>query len=91
LVTLVFEIQAIGDYVGPRFATYTNDQGIGGRYLLNLQAGAVPGLGRRADDQFVNALAVGHVGDVDRQLQVLDWNSYAQPPRMGFITLSGAF
>ncbi len=34
-----FEIQAIGDYVGPRFATYTNDQGIGGRYLLNLQAG----------------------------------------------------
>ncbi|HJO65712.1 MAG TPA: TonB-dependent receptor [Sphingomonas sanguinis] len=93
-----FEIQAIGDYVGPRFATYTNDQGIGGRYLLNLQAGyslpQIDGFGVKDLKLSVNVTNVTNrkgiyelvVGAASKT-----WNSYAQPPRMGFITLSGAF
>jgi iron complex outermembrane receptor protein len=93
-----FEIQAIGDYVGPRFATYTNDQGIGGRYLLNLQAGyslpQMDGFGVKDLKLSVNVTNVTNrkgiyelvVGAASKT-----WNSYAQPPRMGFITLSGAF
>lgn len=92
-----FEIQAIGDYVGPRFATYTNDQGIGGRYLLNLQAGyslpQIDGFGVKDLKLSVNVTNVTNrkgiyelvVGAASKT-----WNSYAQPPRMGFITLSGA-
>lgn len=93
-----FEIQAIGDYVGPRFATYTNDQGIGGRYLVNLQASyslpQIDGFGVKDLKLSVNVSNVTNrkgiyelvVGAASRT-----WNSYAQPPRMGFITLSGAF
>ncbi|MCT8003599.1 TonB-dependent receptor plug domain-containing protein [Sphingomonas sanguinis] len=93
-----FEIQAIGDYVGPRFATYTNDQGIGGRYLLNLQASytlpQIDGFGVKDLKLSVNVTNVTNrkgiyelvVGAASKT-----WNSYAQPPRMGFITLSGAF
>jgi len=93
-----FEIQAIGDYVGPRFATYTNDQGIGGRYLVNLQASyslpQIDGFGVKDLKLSVNVTNVTNrkgiyelvVGAASRT-----WNSYAQPPRMGFITLSGAF
>ena len=93
-----FEIQAIGDYVGPRFATYTNDQGIGGRYLLSLLAGfslpQIVGFGVKDLKLSVNVTNVTNrkgiyelvVGAASKT-----WNSYAQPPRMGFITLSGAF
>ncbi|MDR6115206.1 MULTISPECIES: TonB-dependent receptor plug domain-containing protein [unclassified Sphingomonas] len=93
-----FEIQAIGDYVGPRFATYTNDQSIGGRYLVNLQASytlpQINGFGVKDLKLSVNVTNVTNrkgiyelvVGAASRT-----WNSYAQPPRMGFITLSGAF
>lgn len=93
-----FEMQAIGDYVGPRYATYTNDQSIGGRYLLNLQASyalpAISAIGLRnlklsanvtnlTDRKGIYELVVGAASKT--------YNSYAQPPRMAFVTLSGAF
>ena len=93
-----FEIQAIGDYVGPRYATYTNDQGIGGRYLLNLQAGyslpPIDGFGVRDLKLSVNVTNVTNrkgIYELVVGAAAKTWNSYAQPPRMGFITLSGAF
>ena len=93
-----FEIQAIGDYVGPRFATYTNDQSIGGRYLLNLQAGynlpAIAGLPVKDLKLSVNVTNVTNrkgIYELVVGAAAKTWNSYAQPPRMGFITLSGAF
>jgi hypothetical protein len=93
-----FEVQAIGDYVGRRFATYTNDQAVPGRYLLALQASyTLPetlGLGLRntrlsvnitnlTDRKGVYELVVGAAART--------YNTYAQPPRMAFLTLSGAF
>ncbi len=93
-----FDIQAIGDYVGPRFATYTNDQGIGGRYLLNLQAGytlpQIDGLPVKNLKLSVNVTNVTNrkgIYELVVGAAAKTWNSYAQPPRMGFITLSGAF
>ncbi|MEG3091721.1 TonB-dependent receptor [Sphingomonas sp. PB1R3] len=93
-----FEIQAIGDYVGPRFATYTNDQGIGGRYLLNLQASyslpQIEGFGVKDLQLSVNVTNVTNrkgIYELVVGAAARTWNSYAQPPRMGFITLSGAF
>ncbi|MEJ8629059.1 TonB-dependent receptor [Sphingomonas sp. I4] len=93
-----FEIQAIGDYVGPRFATYTNDQGIGGRYLLNLQASyslpQIDGFGVKDLKLSVNVTNVTDrkgIYELVVGAAARTWNSYAQPPRMGFITLSGAF
>jgi hypothetical protein len=93
-----FEVQAIGDYVGRRFATYTNDQSVPGRYLLALQASyALPqelGLGLRDTRLSVNITNLTNrrcvyelvVGAASRT-----FNTYAQPPRMAFITLSGGF
>ncbi len=93
-----FEVQAIGDYVGRRFATYTNDQSVPGRYLLSLQASyALPatlGFGLRdtrlsvnitnlTDRKGVYELVVGAAART--------FNTYAQPPRMAFFTLSGGF
>jgi outer membrane receptor protein involved in Fe transport len=34
-----FELQAIGDYVGKRYATYTNDQSVPGYFLLSARLG----------------------------------------------------
>lgn len=93
-----FEIQAIGDYVGPRFATYTNDQSIGGRYLLNLQASySLPQIDRFGVKDLKLSVNVTNVTNRKGIYELVvgaaskTWNSYAQPPRMGFITLSGAF
>ena len=89
-----FEIQAIGDYVGPRFATYTNDQSIGGRYLLNLQAGynlpAIAGLPVKDLKLSVNVTNVTNrkgIYELVVGAAAKTWNSYAQPPRMGFCLL----
>ncbi|WP_294232866.1 TonB-dependent receptor [uncultured Sphingomonas sp.] len=93
-----FEVQAIGDYVGRRFATYTNDQSVPGRFLLGLQASyTLPeglGMGLRntrlsvnitnlTDRRGVYELVVGAAART--------FNTYAQPPRMAFFTLSGGF
>lgn len=93
-----FEVQAIGDYVGRRFATYTNDQSVPGRFLLAVQASyTLPqtlGLGLRDTRLSVNITNVTDrkgvyelvVGAASRT-----YNTYAQPPRMAFLTLSGGF
>ena len=93
-----FEVQAIGDYVGRRFATYTNDQSIPGRFLLGFQASytlpATLGLGLRDARLSVN---ITNVTDRKGVYEIVvgaasgTYNTYAQPPRMAFLTLSGGF
>ena len=92
-----FDMQVIGDYVGRRFATYTNDQSVDGRFLLGLQAGyrlPVEAMGIR------NARLSVNVSNVTKRRGIYElvvgaasktYNSYAQPPRMAFVTLSGEF
>ncbi|MGU3316612.1 TonB-dependent receptor [Sphingomonas sp. M6A6_1c] len=93
-----FETQVIGDYVGPRFATYTNDQSVPGRFLLNLQASytlpqdVVAGLQNlRFSVNITNLTARRGIYEIAGVGVVKTYNTYAQPPRMAFFTLSGGF
>ena len=93
-----FETQVIGDYVGPRFATYTNDQSVPGRFLLNLQAAytlpqdVVAGLHNlRFAVNITNLTARRGIYEIAGVGVVKTYNTYAQPPRMAFFTLSGGF
>lgn len=93
-----FEVQAIGDYVGRRFATYTNDQSIPGRFLLNVQASytlpqeVVAGLHNlRLSVNITNLTARRGVYEIAGVGVAKTYNTYAQPPRMAFFTLSGGF
>ncbi|MBI0476538.1 TonB-dependent receptor [Sphingomonas sp. MA1305] len=92
------EVQAIGDYVGRRFATFTNDQSVPGRFLLGLQAayglGPIPGTAFKSLRLSVNITNVTNrkgVYEIVVGAASKTWNSYAQPPRQAFLTLSGAF
>jgi hypothetical protein len=93
-----FETQVIGDYVGPRFATYTNDQSVPGRVLLNLQASytlpptVVSGLHNlRLSVNITNVTNRKGIYEIIVAAPAQTYNSYAQPPRMAFFTLSGGF
>ncbi|MEI5686774.1 TonB-dependent receptor [Sphingomonas kyungheensis] len=93
-----FETQVIGDYVGRRFATYTNDQSVPGRFLLNLQAAytlpqdRIAGLHNlRFAVNITNLTARRGIYEIGGVGITKTYNTYAQPPRMAFFTLSGGF
>lgn len=93
-----FDVQVIGDFVGRRFATYTNDQSVPGRVLLSAQAGyALPpigGLGLKNTRFSVNVTNLTNrkgIYEVVVGAASTTYNSYATPPRQVFFTLSGAF
>lgn len=87
------EMQLQGDYVGKRFATYTNDLNVGSYFLLGLNvSGAVP----MAPSFFKNlrwAINVTNLADRKGVLQPNvgqasgSYATYPIPPRMGFLTL----
>ncbi len=93
-----FDIQVIGDFVGRRYATYTNDQSVSGRVLLSAQAGyALPpidGIGLKNLRLSVNVTNLTNrkgIYEVVVGAASKTYNSYATPPRQVFFTLSGAF
>ncbi|MCD2517504.1 TonB-dependent receptor plug domain-containing protein [Massilia sp. G4R7] len=87
------EMQLQGDYVGKRFATYTNDLNVGSYFLLGLNvSGAVP----MAPSFFKNLRWSINVTNLADRKGVLQPNvgqasgsyaTYPIPPRMGFLTL----
>jgi hypothetical protein len=87
------ELQLTGDYVGKRYATYTNDLEVSSYFLMGLNVnGKLP-----VGNTFLKNLrwSVGVTNLLDRQgvLQPVvgqpsgSYATYPIPPRMGFITL----
>jgi iron complex outermembrane receptor protein len=87
------EVQLTGDYVGKRYATYTNDLGVPGYFLLGLNvSGKVP-----LQTGFLKNMrwTVSSTNLLNREgpLQPVvgqpsgSYATYPIPPRMGFITL----
>jgi hypothetical protein len=87
------EVQLMGDYVGKRFATYTNDLSVSGYVLLGLNvSGKVP----FASNYLKNLTWNVNVTNLANRKGVLQpvvgaasgtYATYPIPPRMGFITL----
>jgi hypothetical protein len=93
-----FSAQVLGDYVGKRYATYTNDLSVDGFFLLGLQA----------EYRFAEA-PIAWLKDVSLRLNVTNlldekgtstlvvgaasgtYNTYPIPPRMVFGTVSAGF
>jgi outer membrane receptor protein involved in Fe transport len=93
-----FEAQLIGDYVGKRYATYTNDLSVKAFFLLSLQLAyefqtpkSWPIDGLRAQ------LNVSNLADEKGDLNVVvgaasgAYNTFPIPPRQAFVTLSTRF
>ncbi len=93
-----FAAQLSGDYVGKRFATYTNDLSVKGYFTLGLQASYDFALADRywvkdakvslnvtnlLDEKGTSSLVVGAASGT--------YNTYPLPPRMAFVTVSANF
>jgi hypothetical protein len=93
-----FDAQLVGDYVGKRYATYTNDLSVKSYFLLGLQASySVP-----VSDSFMLknpkiSVNVTNLADKKGDLEVVvgqptnTYNTYPIPPRQVFVTLSAGF
>ncbi|MEI6486945.1 MAG: TonB-dependent receptor plug domain-containing protein [Sphingomonadales bacterium] len=91
------DVQLIGDYVGSRFATFSNDASVSSYFLASLRVGAkLPAemLKLRSldvainvtnlfDDRGVSTLSVGSATN--------SYSGYPIPPRQWFLTLSAGF
>ncbi|WP_029915488.1 TonB-dependent receptor [Caulobacter sp. UNC358MFTsu5.1] len=93
-----FDAQLVGDYVGKRFATYTNDLSVDSYFLLGLQASYT--FQTPAGSVFKSpkiSLNVTNLADEKGDLEVVvgqptnTYNTYPIPPRQVFVTLSTAF
>jgi len=92
-----FEIQVIGDYVGRRFATFTNDASVKSFFLTSLRiAGRVPdgvlplrkvelalNVTNLTDKKGVSTLSIGSATN--------SYSAYLISPRQWFLTLSAAY
>ncbi|HUD30956.1 MAG TPA: TonB-dependent receptor plug domain-containing protein [Novosphingobium sp.] len=92
-----FELQAIGDYVGRRFATFTNDASVSSYFLTSLRLAArapddvLPlqkvelalNVTNLTDKQGVSTLSIGSATN--------SYSAYPIPPRQWFLTLSAAY
>ena len=91
------ETQLIGDYVGRRFATYTDDTSVKSYFLTSLRVAV------QAPEDFIHlskaslALNVTNLGNVHGWSSVSigsatnSFSAYPIAPRQFFVTLSGAF
>lgn len=91
------EVQAIGDYVGRRFATFTNDASVSSYFLTSLRvAGRVPdgvlplqkvelalNVTNLTDKKGVSTLSIGSATN--------SYSAYPIAPRQWFLTLSAAY
>ena len=88
-----FDAQLIGDYVGKRFATYTDDLAVKGYFLTSLEAGYRFDLLKGAKI----GLNVQNLGNIKGWSTVVvgaasgTYNTYPIPPRQYFVTLSSKF
>ncbi|WP_031341986.1 TonB-dependent receptor [Novosphingobium lindaniclasticum] len=92
-----FELQAIGDFVGRRFATFTNDASVSSYFLTSLRvAGRVPdgilpvkkvelalNVTNLTDKKGVSTLSIGSATN--------SYSAYPIAPRQWFLTLSAAY
>lgn len=92
-----FEVQVIGDFVGRRFATFTNDASVGSYFLTSLRVAArVPenvlpmrkvelslNVTNLTDKKGVSTLSVGSATN--------SYSAYPIAPRQWFLTLSAAY
>lgn len=93
-----FDVQLSGDYVGERFATYTNDLSVDGYFLTGLQASYRFDL---PDNSPLHAakvsLNVTNLGDIKATSTLVvgaasgTYNTYPMPPRMVFVSVTGRF
>ncbi len=93
-----FSAQLVGDYVGKRYATYTNDLSVKSYFLLGLQASysfETPSSSILKSPRI--SLNVTNLADKKGDLEVVvgqptnTFNTYPIPPRQVFVTLSTGF
>jgi outer membrane receptor protein involved in Fe transport len=88
-----FDAQLIGDYVGKRYATYTNDLSVKSYFLTSLEAGYRFDLLKGSKI----SLNVQNLGNIKGWSTVVvgaasgTYNTYPIPPRQYFVTLSSKF
>ncbi|WP_028101945.1 TonB-dependent receptor [Pseudoduganella violaceinigra] len=92
------EFQLIGDYVGKRHATYTNDLSVKSYFLMSLGvSGKLPFLNTSWLKNARYRMNVSNLADKKGDLQVVvgaataTYNTYPIAPRQGFITISADF
>jgi iron complex outermembrane receptor protein len=92
-----FEAQVIGDYVGRRFSTFTNDASVSSYFLTSLRVAArVPddvlplrkvelalNVTNLTDKEGVSTISIGSATN--------SYSAYPIPPRQWFVTLSAAY
>jgi outer membrane receptor for ferrienterochelin and colicin len=87
------EVQLSGDYVGKRYATYTNDLGIPGTFLLGLNVSGKLPLSTGFLKNVRWTVSATNLLNREGALQPVvgqpsgSYATYPIPPRMGFITL----
>ena len=92
-----FEAQVIGDYVGSRFSTFTNDASVPSYFLASLRLAAKVPEGKLPLRNLELALNVTNLGDI-KGVSTLSigsatnsYSGYPIPPRQWFLTLSAAY
>jgi iron complex outermembrane receptor protein len=93
-----FEGQVIGDYVGQRYATYTNDLFVPGYFLTSLEVSyKLPVPANPYVEGARLSLNVTNLGDIKGASTLVvgaasgTYNTYPIPPRQFFVTLSAKF
>ena len=93
-----FEAQIIGDYVGQRFATYTNDRSVPSYFMTGLEASyRLPFNGRGFIQGAKLSVNVTNLGDIKGASTVVvgsatvNYGVFPIPPRMIFGTLTADF
>ncbi|PFH12336.1 outer membrane receptor protein involved in Fe transport [Collimonas sp. PA-H2] len=91
------EAQLIGDFVGKRYATYTNDLHVSSYFLMGLNlSGKLPYMGSLLKNPRWN-FNVTNLANRQGPLEVVvgaasgTYNTYPIPPRQGFLTLKADF
>jgi hypothetical protein len=92
------EFQLIGDYVGKRYATYTNDLSVSSYFLMSLGvSGKLPFLNGGAIKNARYRLNVSNLMNREGDLNVVvgaasgTYNTFPIAPRQGFLTLMADF
>ena len=92
-----FEAQVIGDFVGRRFATFSNDVSVPSYFLTSLRVAAAVPEGVLPLRKAEIALNVTNVGDrtgvstLSIGSATNSYSAYPIAPRQWFLTFSGAF
>ncbi len=93
-----FDAQFTGDYVGKRYATYTNDLSVKGYFLTGLQAGYTLALPSSAPVRSARiSLNMTNLGNVKGTSTLVvgaasgTYNTYPIPPRMYFVNVTTKF